>query len=184
VALYTWAAPQQGDSDTRTLVESIPDGWWYTARLPDAARIVVLHVDPTDAAAILRTPGAWETRLAGTEHVGRLLAGATFAGTPRGTEACGARLDHFIGPGWLATGDAALSFDPLSSQGLLNALYTGMLAGQTAHAALSGEPGALAAYVGRLEAIRAAYLHHHRLVYQAERRWPDHAFWARRQVRG
>jgi len=33
------------------------------------------------------------------------------------------------GEGWLAAGDAALSLDPLSSQGLFKALYTGLAGG-------------------------------------------------------
>ena len=32
------------------------------------------------------------------------------------------------GPGWLAVGDAALACDPLSSQGLFNALYSALMA--------------------------------------------------------
>jgi flavin-dependent dehydrogenase len=43
-------------------------------------------------------------------------------------EAGGARLEPLHGNGWLACGDAALSFDPLSSQGLLTALYSGKFA--------------------------------------------------------
>jgi flavin-dependent dehydrogenase len=45
-------------------------------------------------------------------------------------EAGGARLEPFHGDGWLACGDAALSFDPLSSQGLLTAIYSGKLASE------------------------------------------------------
>jgi flavin-dependent dehydrogenase len=45
-------------------------------------------------------------------------------------EAGGARLDRFFGEGWLACGDAALSFDPSSSQGLLTALYSGKSAAE------------------------------------------------------
>ena len=33
------------------------------------------------------------------------------------------------GPGWTATGDAALAFDPLSGQGVLKAIETGVRCG-------------------------------------------------------
>ena len=181
VALCAWAVTPATDTDTRTLVESAPDGWWYTARLPDNTRVVVFHVDADDAAAILHTTGAWQAHLARTTHISRALAGASFINEPRGTEACGARLDQYVGKRWLATGDAALSFDPLSSQGILNALYTGMKAGQAVDAALSGDLDPLNAYATQLESIRTAYLNRHRLIYQTERRWCDHPFWARRQ---
>jgi flavin-dependent dehydrogenase len=181
VALCAWAVTPATDTDTRTLVESAPDGWWYTARLPDNTRVAVLHVEADNAAAILHTTGAWQVHLARTTYISRALAGASFIDEPRGAEACGARLDQYVGNRWLATGDAALSFDPLSSQGILNALYTGMKAGQAVDASLSGDLGPINVYATRLESIRAAYLNRHRLVYQTERRWLDHPFWARRQ---
>jgi len=180
VAVYAWAEHADASLDSRTLVESTPDGWWYTARLPDDARVVVLHVDGERASSILHTPGAWQDLLARAGHVRKLVAGAVFEDAPQATEACGARLDAFAGERWLAVGDAALSFDPLSSQGILNALYTGMKAGEASHAALDGDLSRVEAYTARLEDIRQAYLRHHRGVYRMERRWLDRPFWARR----
>lgn len=141
----------------------------------------MLHVDAANAPAILHTRGAWLTQLARTSHVSRALAGARFLCEPRGTEAGGARLDRFGGKGWLAVGDAALSFDPLSSQGIFDAIYTGMKAAQAVDASLSGDTQAVEEYSTRLESIRAAYLERHRLVYETEARWPDRSFWRRRQ---
>lgn len=86
------------------------------------------------------------------------------------------------GLGWVAAGDAALSFDPLSSQGMLNALYTGMKSGEAVHAALDEEWGLMDAYSARIEEIRAAYLCHYEQFYQSECRWPNHTFWSRRQI--
>lgn len=108
VALYAWARPVAGDHDTRTLIEAESDGWWYTAKLPDATRVVVPHVDRENASAIFHTAGEWEARLGRTSHISQTLAGASFEGPPRGAEACGARLDRFSGEGWAAAGDAAL----------------------------------------------------------------------------
>ncbi len=182
VALYSWAVPATDNGDSRTLVESAPDGWWYTSRLADGTRVVALHVDAGEAAPILRAPGAWQELLSRTVHVRRMLGDAVFPAPPRGTEACGARLDRFAGEGWLAMGDAALSFDPLSSQGIFNALYAGLRGGRAIDAALSGMPGAIASYTARLEEIRAAYLRHHDLFYRAEERWSDRPFWRRRHA--
>ena len=61
------------------------------------------------------------------------------------------------GPVFTATGDAALSFDPLSSQGLFNALYTGLAAALTADGYLSNAAGALADYARAIDDIRRAY---------------------------
>src|SRR3712207_7395955 len=43
--------------------------------------------------------------------------GHTLATTPRGAPAQSCWLQPPLGPGWLAAGDAAMAFDPLSSQG-------------------------------------------------------------------
>ena len=104
-----------------------------------------------------------------------------FAAVPRGVQACGARLHRFAGPGWLAAGDAALSFDPLSSQGVFTALYTGMRSAQAVSAALAGAPDALDGYSARLESIRAGYLRQHAQFYRLERSFADRPFWRRRQ---
>jgi flavin-dependent dehydrogenase len=145
VALWTWAISPNTDQDTRALVESKSYGWWYTALLPDHHRIVVLHVDRDDAIAILQQSKLWLERLSQTMYIKHVLSEAVFQEKLSVTEACGSRLVQFAGPGWIAVGDAALSFDPLSSQGILNALYSGMKAGQAVDLALStlGNPPAL-----------------------------------------
>jgi flavin-dependent dehydrogenase len=115
-------------------------------------------------------------------HVRAVLAAHAYSlhGRPRGADAGSACLVPFAGPGWLAAGDAALSFDPLSSQGILTSLYTGMLAGQALHAHLSGESGALARYLHRLGAIGEAYWRNRAAFYAYEARWPERPFWRRR----
>ncbi|MGH1346681.1 MAG: FAD-dependent monooxygenase [Nannocystales bacterium] len=181
VALCTWTVESLGD-DERTLVEAVPEGWWYTAKVPDGGRVVVLHVDADCASEILGREGAWHERLAATEHVrGMVGEKPLIAEGPVATEACGGCLDAAVWENGLAVGDAALSFDPLSSQGMLNALYTGLRGAQAVDGALSGDAHRVVGYAERLEAVRAAYLEHHRGYYFAEGRWPDAVFWQRRR---
>jgi flavin-dependent dehydrogenase len=92
----------------------------------------------------------------------------------------GARLASAAGPGWLAVGDAAMSFDPLSSQGLFHALYTGMKGGEAAARMLAGDAAAGPAFAAGLEPVWEAYQFHRALYYGMERRWPDAPFWRRR----
>ena len=92
------------------------------------------------------------------------------------TDASTSCLDRVVGPGWAATGDAAVAFDPLSSQGLVTALVMGREAGRLA-AGLMGATDYAAEYQSLLDehlALRRAY-------YAMETRWPDSPFWARRQ---
>lgn len=180
-ALYRWTEPRMDDTDSHTLVEACEYGWWYSARLPYGGRVVAVHVDPEAAAPIMRTPGAWCALMATTIHLHARLEGARYIDEPRATQANGARLARFAGDGWLAAGDAALAFDPISSQGIFNALYTGMTAARAIVATLAGDTAAIPEYVNRLEEIRAIYRQRVQNTYQAEWRWPQSPFWIRRQ---
>lgn len=82
---------------------------------------------------------------------------------------------------WLAIGDAAIAFDPLSSRGVFNALYTGLSGGLAIRRVLAGQPWALSHYAAQIDRIYSAYVDHLALCYQAEARWPEEPFWARRQ---
>ena len=84
--------------------------------------------------------------------------------------------------GWLAVGDAALSFDPLSSQGLFNALFTGLAAAEAADSFLSGNSDSFAQYHQTTQAIFHAYRTKLAATYNAEKRWPAAPFWRRRHA--
>jgi flavin-dependent dehydrogenase len=173
------------DGDGRTVIEAVPDGWWYTALLPSRERMAAYFTDAdlADRAAML-TPAGYAAALRHSTLVRAILArsGHAIHDRPRGADAGSARLDHFAGPGWLAAGDAALSFDPLSSQGMLNALYTGLRAGEALVRALDGDSAGIAAYASRLEDIHAAYDRNRSAYYAAERRWSGRPFWQRRKA--
>jgi flavin-dependent dehydrogenase len=176
-------ADSGGDADARTMIESAPDGWWYTALLPSGERVAAWLTDADLAErAELLSPAGFAARLRASPHLGALLArhGYALHGRPRGAGAGSARLDRFAADGWLAVGDAALSFDPLSSQGMLNALYTGLRGGQALAAALVGDRAGIAGYAHRLEAVYGTYLRNRLASYAAEARWAGHPFWRRR----
>jgi flavin-dependent dehydrogenase len=99
------------------------------------------------------------------------------------TAAHSALLEPCVGPAWIAAGDAALSFDPLSSQGLLNALFTGLASAETADRHLNGFRDAFDEYMQTIDGICKAYLSHLKSWYQTETRWPNSAFWRRRNAK-
>ena len=91
-------------------------------------------------------------------------------------------LDPGAGVGWLAAGDAGMSFDPLSAQGLLHALFSGLAAAEAADARLSGDGEALPRYRRLMDGVQRAYRRHLASCYASERRWPGAHFWRRRQA--
>lgn len=178
------AAVPGTDRDSRTMIEATPDGWWYTARVPSGERVVAYLTDADLAdRALLLSPDGFLSRVKETQHLQAMLAahGYMLRERPRGADSGSARLDRFVGPGWLAVGDAALSFDPLSSQGILNALYTGMRGGQALATYLSGGEHGLEGYAARLEELHRAYAQNFASFYGEEKRWEARPFWARRR---
>ena len=171
------------DPDAMTLVESVPQGWWYTACLPKRRRVVVFLTDADlEAAATVRTLVGFRSLLQETHEVRtRHQGGWWLSGTPRGGPAATVRRAAIHGPGWLAVGDAAAAFDPLSSQGIFTALYGGMKAAEALHAALSGEAEAPSRYAADLGRVLDSYDRRRRAVYSMETRFADSAFWSRRR---
>lgn len=166
-----------------TYTESAPDGWWYTAPLPDRRRVLAWHTDADlPAAAALRTPAALLNKARSSPTLMAQLADARFEDTASlGVIAAhSATLTPPVGDGWLAVGDAALSFDPLSSQGLFNALFTGLAAAEATDRLLSGDASAPSDYAATLSDIDTAYRRNLAAWYGLERRWPEQEFWRRR----
>ena len=89
-------------------------------------------------------------------------------------------LDSVCGPHWVAAGDAASSWDPLSSAGILKALRTGKLAAFAILDLLRGVEGGTAKYQAIVEADNRHYQRDKREIYRQERRWHRSPFWRRR----
>jgi flavin-dependent dehydrogenase len=89
------------------------------------------------------------------------------------------RLTSVVGPDWLAAGDAAVSFDPLSSQGIMIALESAL---DAANAIAEGGDAALSRYASIITDRYRQDLVERARSYSAERRWPDAPFWHRRHL--
>ena len=165
------------------MIEAASDGWWYTAMLPSRQRVVAYLTDADLAPPGLATRKSFISIVTGTRYVRACLAahGYRLQMIPKATPANTSRLDCTTGDGWLAIGDAALSFDPLSSQGILTSLHTGMKAGEALHDCLSGNSDAIADYDHHLSTIYDAYLRNRSMYYMMEQRWRERPFWQRRQ---
>lgn len=175
------------DRESRTLVESVPQGWLHTALLPGAERVVTLFTDPdTSWRRSARAREGFLDAIAGSLHVARHLREHRYAiiEDPRAVDARSSRLDRFHGEGWLAVGDAATTFDPLSSQGILSALNSGLKAGTALAAHLGGDRDALVHYDAEIDAIYERFIEARQAYYRMERRWPESPFWRARGVEG
>ena len=163
--------PDEGGERVTTM-EAIPQGWWYSAPLPGGARVAALVTDADlvgpDRVRTLRQALAQAPSIAslvdstGVDEVAAYPAGATYR-------------EHLHGDGWVAVGDAAVSVDPLSSQGLVTGIVMAAHAARLAGTDLADWERNYRAVLTEHEEIRA-------WLYAAEPRWPAAAFWARRSV--
>lgn len=180
------ASDADSDRDGRTWVEAVENGWWYSVLLPSGERLVAFlcDADLVDRRRLLTQAGLW----AALAHAPRLFAHCSGHGympssQPHGADACSSHLDRAADDGkrWLAVGDAALAFDPLSSKGISNALYTGMQASRTVVAREAGDVAAISRYADHLLDIHRVYRRQLRMFHTMESRWPISTFWRRRR---
>jgi flavin-dependent dehydrogenase len=176
---------QPGRGTPHTLVEAFEDGWWYTAPLPDGRRVVACMTD-TDIARGMRLHrgAAWRALLRrSAPRVMEALAGAVAEGEPLVRAARSRRLTAAAGEDWLAVGDAASTFDPLSSQGITKALRGGIFAAYAAGDLLArGDDTGLVRYRAFIRREFDGYLASRARYYADEQRWPAHEFWRRRHA--
>jgi flavin-dependent dehydrogenase len=171
-----------------TLLEAVEDGWWYTAPLPDGRRLLAFHTDPDlPAARFARSRESLLRHSAGAPLLASTLEKCGFSSNGSQvavTLACGGALCPAAGPRWFAAGDAAIHFDPLASQGLFNALFTGLASAEATDRMLAGEdPGCVAeSYQRLIGGVKKEYLAHREWHYRQERRWPGTPFWERRHA--
>ena len=169
-------------NDPRSLVEAFEDGWWYTAGLPGGKRIAACMTD-ADLARRLRLgdPESWSRRLDAAEQVKARLQGARPQGDIVVRAAPSRRLDPAAGEDWLAVGDAASVFDPLSSSGITKALRSGIFASYAVGDLLTqGDDRGLRRYRKLLGQEYESYLVTRARYYSEEQRWPGSEFWKRR----
>ena len=176
-------APGLDDFGPRMLLEATENGWWYSAPIP-GQRLVVAHMTDSDLGRDRSDPirAHWRHDLGATVHTGARVP-AHAAPTPRVVAAnSGCRRAAVAARRWLAVGDAASSYDPLSGQGIIHALRTGQAAARSVIATQAGRTSALEDYADAVAEEFRRYLRLRREYYSTERRWPASPFWLRRHL--
>jgi flavin-dependent dehydrogenase len=198
-----FVAPTLDDQDLSTRIEACQDGWWYSNRLPiknqphkdkrQTHRLLVFHTDKDSNAAkqASSVDGILSLLEQSSPHLNDYLRryGYKAVGRIRGAAAGTERLSQFCGDGWLAVGDAAQAYDPLSSQGIYKALSSGSLAGQMVQYSLKNSDTStgkqadffIKRYAQEQNKLWQRYVQQRNHYYATEQRWPSQTFWRRRQ---
>lgn len=193
-----WMTFQTQVQNQLAFICSVENGWWYCAPIPRAPDTDESEVQgsstrilsfQTDADLLPKTfmdeDLLWQqacnlpqfaevleaAEKSSVKHYGKVAANSSIL--------CDAQNNH-----WFAIGDAAMSFDPLSSQGMFNAMASGMqladLIREKGIDSAASLDGIASEYQQQLQRIWHYYQHHKKLYYRQERRWQKSEFWRRR----
>jgi len=175
--------PSSQDTIDVTTVETCSDGWWYAAPVPDK-RLAVSFMSDTDVIHRKKyaQPDEWLAALHKTRHISKLLPSGEQNIALRTDPAFSACLVPASGLDIIPAGDAAASFDPLSSNGIPHAFATGIQAARVASDRLRGEGQLATPYEEAIAKDFHQYLQTRWRIYAMENRFPDSPFWKRRQT--
>lgn len=161
------------------LLETTNDGWWYSAPLSERDAVAVFITDDD----LDRGPPeeAWQRALHASHHTRKRFFSCLLKERPRRVAAGSSILLPSFGQGWMAVGDAASCFDPLSIHGLGRALLQGAKVGEfLAESLACGEvpnPIRLAEENGEEFLKETMTLS---VNYRRVKQWPESVFWQRR----
>ncbi|WNO09950.1 NAD(P)/FAD-dependent oxidoreductase [Teredinibacter sp. KSP-S5-2] len=182
---------QPTEQPAYTLVSTVAEGWWYATQLPGQKVLVSLCSDSsTIRTEKLDSPQHWFDALNKAtwfcqqceQQFGQRL-------TPpkqiHSRVAPSSILSNVVGQQWLAVGDAASSYDSMTSAGISKALSNGLAAGKAiAEYYQSHSQYPLKRYQQQIFDDFNHYLQLHQQHYQSEQRFPESHFWRTRQLQG
>jgi flavin-dependent dehydrogenase len=173
-----------GDLDSTTLTESVYDGWWYSALLPKKIRVVSFFTDTNlPIVRLMKTFSEWEKMMESTYHVRVSIDEFDYShiSGPHIMMSNSSRLETVVGEDWLAVGDAAVTYDPLSSRGIETAINDAINASDIIMQYLNGNRECLRSYNKGIFAKFDNYLNERSRYYRLEKRWANRAFWKQNQ---
>ncbi|MCG7502118.1 tryptophan 7-halogenase [Tenacibaculum sp. Mcav3-52] len=186
-----WMSLPNTQENTMSTIVANELGWWYSAVVPDNKRVIAFQTDPD--LVDRNTFKHVNTFLSfAKEHklIQPLIEGNETTVNFHGTvSANSTRLEQVTGKQWGALGDAAMSFDPLSSQGMFNAMANAMQLQKLLikydfikdlDSTKEGKFNIL--YENQLQQVWNHYLKHKNFFYSTETRWKEAPFWKRRGI--
>jgi len=163
------------------MVEATKNGWWYMAP-QNETELTLMFFTLKELLPLKNEMRSYvQKEFETTLHLSKITSTESFdfdniKVMPAGTS----RLDVSYGDHWIAVGDAAFSFDPISSYGITSALASGYYAGHALSSCLANEEDAMLAYSYLMENAFKAYMEKLGSHYELEIRWKGSAYWKNR----
>ena len=159
-------------------VESFEQGWGIVSALNETENVFsIFTIKGNEIHKRLGKYEHWKSVLSKTKYLKDFLVNDI---EPKiiGGNSNSSKPQKISGENWLASGDAAMAYDPLSSHGITNAIYTAMIAADTIKQKLiDNESNALDIYEDTINQIFDQYLSSKNQLYLSEHRWNDSPFW-------
>ena len=149
-------------------MESIPEGWFYTAGLAENRRVTGFMTDRDLLPAKLHSCArrVYSDALARTQHGRERLQRAAWEGVVRIFAAGPTLVERVAGSSWLLVGDAASTVDPISSQGIQKAITSALAASVVVQTILSRPNQAAPAIEFYQDREETTYRFHRRFIGQ------------------
>lgn len=169
-----------------TFVEAVEQGWWYAARLPNNKMIITFCTDRQNIKQdSWNEPKQWLALLKQTKWLRKNVPASLFNSSEAIAigihSAPSSLLSAVCGADWLAVGDAASCYDPITSAGITKALMHGELAGAAIARLLTQQnTEAVLDYQQHVFADFNRYADLRNQLYRSENRFTDSGFWRRR----
>ncbi len=164
------------------VLESVELGWWYAACLPNN-KIVITFFSDADIISEqkLHQLEIWKSLLQETKQIKHLLSKAKVTSDKLWVRNAHTQVSDFKNlENFIAIGDAAVSFDPISSMGIGFSISSACFAAK--YIAHEIEKGFSKKDIYQ-EDILKNYKQYHNIkkrYYREEKRWPTSIFWQRR----
>ncbi|MBV1923830.1 MAG: FAD-dependent monooxygenase [Flavobacteriaceae bacterium] len=160
------------------IVEATKNGWWYMAPQETKELSLMFFTEQTMLRDKTQYADFLLKELEHTLHISEYTTRAqlNFEGLkimPAGTS----KLDRPFGENWIAVGDAAITFDPISSYGITSALASGYYAGHALISAIDNKSDAMLAYNYLLDSAFQIYMEKLHTQYSLESRWENSKYW-------
>ncbi|MFT6282129.1 MAG: flavin-dependent dehydrogenase [Salibacteraceae bacterium] len=184
-----WATMPNYNENRMSIISPIKDGWWYSSPLPGNRLLLALQTDSDlIERGMNKDVSLFKEQIRLNPEMHKFIEGHESELELHGiVSANSSRLTTVSGNQWVALGDAALSFDPLSSQGMFNAMASAMqLSKVMLHSNVVQNIDEFKTeqfhnmYGEQINSIWERYLTHKKTYYSQELRWENSEFWKRR----
>lgn len=181
--LQYWQGPAL---QPHSAVESLADGWAWMAALADGRRYMQLTLDVGSAALPPRAAlGDYcRQRFSTIASAQTFVRGAQPVGEPYARASTPILSAAVAGADWIRVGDAAMAVDPLSGNGIFQALSSALQAPAVIASLRRGGREALLAqnfHQQRIDHLFYRFARIGRDFYAQETRWAEQPFWAARR---